>query len=97
MNDSRLISPSYGQPIKFALIIQAFIVLLASLTLDGGVFARICGVALFGFWGSAAVLIWRRPHHPTKMDLSLIRSGYLLVVLITWILAAWILRGRQAL
>ena len=95
MNGSHIISPSYKRPIGTAVVVQAIIALLASLILDGGTVARICGIALVAFWGGVAVLIWRRPHNPTKTDLALIQLGYFLVAGIAWFLVLWIwdLRG----
>jgi hypothetical protein len=63
--------------------------------MDYGQLAQICGIALVAFWGGAAVLVWRHRESPTRMDLWLIRYGYLPLIVITFFLAAWIwyLRG----
>ena len=80
---SHIISPSYKQPVIDALALQIVIGLMASLILDGGTARRICGIAIVAFWGGVAVLVLRRRHAPSKTDLTLIKFGYFLVVLIT--------------
>jgi hypothetical protein len=89
------ISDRYDSPIFEAVAIQVILSLLSLLILDGGAVAQICGIALVAFWGGAAVLIWRHPQSPSRLDLSLIRIGYLPVVAITLFLAYWVwhLRG----
>lgn len=89
------ISPAYDRPIFEAVTFQIAICILAALTLDGGGFAQMCGIALPAFWGGAAVLIWRHPQSPSRLDIELIRFGYFVVILITYFLAQWIwhLRG----
>ena len=70
---------------------------LSAFILDGGDTARICGIALFAFWAGATVLIWRRPHSPTRMDIQLLRFGYLPVLVIAFLLVhfIWRLRGVE--
>jgi hypothetical protein len=89
------ISPKYDSPIFEALALQIVLGLVSLLILDFGMVAQVCGIALVAFWGGAAVLIWRHPQSPSRADLELIRFGYLLVVVITYILVGWIwhLRG----
>ena len=95
MSSSNIISPSYKRPITVALIAQVLTALLSSLILDGGTVARICGIALVAYWGGVAVLIWRRPQNPTKVDLALIQLGYFLIIGLAWflVLGIWKMRG----
>ena len=95
MSNSNIISPSYKRPITVALIAQVLTALLSSLILDGGTVARICGIALVAYWGGVAVLIWRRPQNPTKVDLALIQLGYFLIIGLAWflVLGIWKMRG----
>lgn len=90
------ISPAYRTPVFQAVGLQAILGLLSALILDGGLTARICGVAFVAFWGGVAVMIWRRPLNPTKTDLSLIQAGSLLAVIIAWFLVPlfWEIRDR---
>jgi len=89
------ISPAYRKADFEALTIQAILGVFSLLILDGGATARYCGIALFAFWGGATVLIWRRPLSPTRMDIELIRFGYLPVIALAFFLASyvWHLRG----
>jgi hypothetical protein len=88
-------SPKYDSAIYEAVALQIVIGLLSLMILDGGELAQICGVTLVSFWGGAIVLIARRPQSPSKVDLELIRFGYLLVAIIAFFLVGWIwhLRG----
>ena len=96
MSSSNIISPSYKKPIIMALTVQVLVALLSGLILDGGTVARICGIALVAYWGGVAVLIWRRPQNPTKVDLALIQLGYFLVIVLAWFLVfgIWKMRGQ---
>lgn len=89
------ISTKYDSPIFEAVAIQIVLGLLGFMILDGGAIARICGIALLAFWGGAAVLIWRHPQSPSRVDIELIRFGYLPLIVISYFLACWVwhLRG----
>jgi len=91
------ISEAYDSPIIDAVAIQIVLGLLSLLILDGGTTARVCGMALVAFWSGVAVQICRNPRSPSRVDLQLIRFGYLPVVVIAFFLAQWIwhLRGLQ--
>ncbi len=88
--DADVISPAYDRVIRKTLILQLFIGVIALLLLDGGITARVVGIALTIFWLSAAVLISRRPYNPTRVDLAFLRWGF-------WaILAIAVLRQAMA-
>ena len=97
MNYSLPISPSYRKPVFEAVVLQAILGIVSLMILDGGTTARICGIALVAFWGGATVLIWRRPLSPTKIDIELIRLGYLPLVVLAFFLVhfIWTLRGVE--
>lgn len=97
MGYSLPISKAYDRPIFEAVGLQLLVGLLSLLILDGGTVARICGMALVAFWFGAALLIYRRPLSPSKLDLLVIRFGYLPLVVIAFFLVQWIwhLRGVQ--
>lgn len=84
------ISPKYDSPIFEAVGLQILLGLLSYLILDGGATAQICGIALVAFWGGAAVLIWRHPQSPSRIDVELIRFGYLPVVVLAFFLVGLI-------
>lgn len=97
MKRSLPISPKYDKAIFEAVGIQLILGVLSLLILDGGTAARICFIALVAFWGGAVVLVWRRPQSPTRLDIELIRFGYLPVVVLAFFLVEfiWHLRGLQ--
>jgi hypothetical protein len=88
------ISPKYDSPIFEAVAIQIVLGLLALLILDGGMIAQICGIALLAFWSGAVVLILRHPQTPSRLDIELIRYGYIPVSIVSLFLVGWIWRLR---
>ncbi len=69
--DSRYRGALYG-----ALFQQVPCALLCLLMLDGGRMARICGIAMVGFWAVAAIIMVRRPSAPGAWDLRFLRWGF---------------------
>ena len=94
MTPSLPISPSYRKAIFEAVTFQVLLGFLSLLILDGGTTARICGIALIAFWGGSAVLIWRRPQAPSRIDIELIRFGYLPLIIIAYFAVHWIWHMR---
>jgi hypothetical protein len=77
MNDfGAVISPAYDRVIRKSLLAQVIVGLLAALMLDGGTAARVVGVAVLICWLCGAIVIFRRPHEPTKLDLAFFRWGF---------------------
>ena len=97
MSRSVPISDDYRKPVFDAVVLQVIIGVLSLMILDGGECAQICGAALLAFWGGTAVLIWRHPQSPSKMDIRLLRFGYLPVVIFAGIVirVVWHLRGFE--
>jgi hypothetical protein len=89
------IAPALKSAMLSAFVQQAVILVLAGMILDGGLIAQMCFYAFAAFWGGVAVIILRRAMSPTKLDLILVRGGYLLVCLISFFLtqSIWKLRG----
>ena len=75
-----VISRRYEPPILSALMAQGIAAIVAMLLLDGGHAARVLGVALLAFWGTAGFLIARRRTDPTPGMLAWIRLGWIPVV-----------------
>ena len=84
------ISSKYDSPIFEAVAIQIVLAVTGLLVIDPTGVARILGIALIAFWAGAVVLIWRHPQSPTRLDLELIRFGYLPVIAIAALVACWI-------
>lgn len=76
------ISSAYDRPIRFSLVCQVVIGLLAALTLDGGLIARVVGVAMLAYWLCVALVVARRPQSPSPFDLWLVRWGLWPVLLV---------------
>ena len=97
MNDLLPISTCYRKPIFEAVMLQTILGILSLMILDGGTTARVCGIALIAFWGGVTVLICRRPQSPSRMDIQLIRFGYLPLVVLAGFLVhfIWHMRGVE--
>ncbi len=82
-------------PVYEAVGLQLVVGILSLLILDGGTTARICGIGLLAFWGGATCVICRRPRHPTRFDIALLRFGYLPLIVVAYLLVhlIWDLRG----
>jgi hypothetical protein len=91
MSETRtMISAEYDRVIRNALITQAVLGSFAALILDGGIIARVVGVAVLAFWLCVAILVLRRPFKPSRIDLLFIQWGF-------WpVLAASVLRQAFA-
>jgi len=97
MSYSLPIAPSYRTPIFEAVGLQTVLGILSMMILDGGTTARICGIALVAFWGGVTVLIYRHPKSPSKIDIQLIRFGYLPLAVFAGFLVhfIWHFRGVE--
>lgn len=51
--------------------------LLISRGIDAGVSFELWWRAVIAFWGTVILMILRRPHTPTKVDLFLVRWGFI--------------------
>jgi hypothetical protein len=94
---SRKISPAYGRAIKMGAILQAFLLVLTGLLLDGGRTFRGTGIAAIGAWSGTALIVAHRPETPTRLDLALIRFGPILWAFFTSLmtLVVWRLTGQR--
>lgn len=79
------ISQAYGRPIRTSLICQIAVGLLASLALDGGVLARVVGVAILAFWLCLVVILVRRPRSPSKLDLRIVQWAFWPILVVAWL------------
>jgi len=85
----------YRTAITSAVVQQVIVLVLAALILDGGDLLMFCLVACLAFWAGVVFIRVRRGQTPTKTDLILIRSSYLLLCIITFFVVhlVWKLRG----
>jgi hypothetical protein len=95
MNLVATISPRYRGPILIGACFQAAFLLLGSLALDFGQLLQWTLFATITYWLMAALIISRRPQMPTKWDLILLRSGFVLILPVTITLTSlvWSWRG----
>jgi hypothetical protein len=89
-----MISTLYGPAVKRAIEIQVAVALFCVFLLDGGRSARLVGIAVLCHWLGVAIIIVRRRHSPTVLDLTLIRLGVFLIMALMMILVP--LLGRIA-
>jgi hypothetical protein len=68
-------SKSYRPALRDAVFLQAFLALIASLILDGGVLTGLLLVASIAFWIGVVLVVFRRPLSPSRFDLSYLRIG----------------------
>lgn len=80
-------SPAKYKPaVKAAIVLQAIMLVLAALALDGGYTFHVCAVAIPAFWAMAWLIVFRR-RLPTQVDLFAIRYGYMVIVAFVWTIA----------
>ena len=87
--------PDLRAAVQFSLVIQAFIVILAAFMADGGAAGQIAFFAFVSFNSYLLSVLVFQPKNPTKIDLILIRAGFLPTIPITVFLVnyIWDLRG----
>jgi hypothetical protein len=78
-----------------AYIQQAIVMILAAMVPGGGRIVQVCAYAILAFWGGVFTLCVRSRWVVTKVDLILIRGGYILVCVISYFVTRWFwhLRG----
>jgi hypothetical protein len=81
------LSSLYREAVYFTLRQQVPLALLCLLLLDGGRTAKVCGIAMLGFWVGAVMIIARRPTSPNPGDLAFLRWGFLPIFGLAIILA----------
>jgi hypothetical protein len=83
----------------FAFVQQSLILVLASMILDGGGLFQVCFYAFTAYWAGVGLLRLRAGAALSKVDLLLIRSGYLPACVLSFFLtySIWHLRGYDLL
>lgn len=79
MNLKASISPHYRDPLLVGACFQAGFLFLGAGTLDFGQLLKLTWFAILIYWLIAALIISRRPQMPTKWDLILLRSGFVII------------------
>ena len=81
----------------FGFIIQATLVVLAGMILDGGYVAHTVIVSVVAFWPSVFLLVLRNPKEPKPADLVYIKFGPIPVAIISFFLTSWIWQLREVM
>jgi hypothetical protein len=89
------LSPAYRAAVKVTLAIQVVAALILLIILDGGTLAKVGGAATAGFWVGAAVVMFRRPRHPSRLDLLYVQWGFIPLLVVGVVCAPFVstLRG----
>lgn len=90
------IAPALSTAIRFSILQQVIIIMAASSLLDGGAIAQICLLGSAASWTIIGLILVRRRLSPTKTDLALVNVGYLLLCILSGLVAAgvWQLQGK---
>jgi hypothetical protein len=87
--------PPLREALKFSLVTQVILLLLAAMATDGGGVAQIAFFAFVGFNSYVGSVLLFRPRSPSKFDILLIKIGFLPTLFGAFFLAhhIWDLRG----
>ncbi len=70
------LSKDYRSALKVALLLQIIIGLFAAGATDFGLAFDVWWRSMAAYWGCLVVMVLRRPNAPTKVDLWMIRYGF---------------------
>jgi hypothetical protein len=82
--------------LRDGIIVQVVLGMIMLPMLDGGMCAQVWVFSMIAYWGGCGLILLRRRNVPTKLDLVLIRWGFLMLCLIVTpavAAAVWGLRG----
>lgn len=82
--------PAYQASIKFSLLLQLPILIVAALMLDEGRMLRFVAVAWIANWIVAAWIMSRRPDSPSRFDHLVIRYGILFFWSLAYLIAPFV-------
>lgn len=87
--------PELLEAIHFSLMIQVFLLILTGFIADGGNTSQMCVFSTIGFNSYLILALIFRPKSPTRMDLFLIRAGFLPTIEAAYLISdrIWKLRG----
>lgn len=94
MPPAPVITRTIRSELPFILVVQSIILVMASMVLDGGGIAQVCFYALVAFWGGVVVLHFHRRGALSRVDLLLIRYGYILLCIISFFITRLIWHWR---
>ena len=62
--------------------VQGVLGLLAVLVLDGGMCFQMWAFSMAAYWGGGSLILLRRWRAPTKVDIAMVRWGFLILCLV---------------
>ncbi len=77
-------------PITVGVVVDASLLIISSLVLDGGRTAGMCMVAMVAHWIGVLFILVRRWRSPTETDLLFIRYGILICGVLVLVLAPFV-------
>ncbi len=84
------LSKDYQSALKAALLLQIVTSLFAAIAID--LLFDVWWRAMAAYWGCLIVMVFRRPNTPTKLDLILVKWGFVLLIPCTFIFSVLIWR-----
>ena len=76
------------------LVTQSAILVLTSMVLDGGGIFQVCFYALVAFWCGVVALYFHRQGALSRVDLLLLRYGYILLCILSFFITRLIWEWR---
>jgi hypothetical protein len=80
----------FARAVRVAIIEQFVFLLLAAITLDGGMLLRGFSVAAVVFWVVTAVVFLKRRSSPSRGDLFFVNAGYPVMAVAAALIGMWI-------
>jgi len=84
---------AYRPATRLALLQQGIVIVLTAAMLDGGLCFNTALIALIAYWLAYGIVIVRRPCTPSKVDLILVRYGFLAIFAVVIIAGPWVWRA----
>lgn len=89
------VARAYKRPIAGNAMGQFLCLLLASTILDGGFIFATAGIAVFAYWAAVVIVVVRHPASPTKGDLGWVRVGFVVSLVLAFIIGPFAVGMRS--
>ncbi len=86
------LSKDYRSALQPSVVLQIIIGLGAAIAIDGGASFELWWRPMAAYYGCFIVMVFRRPNTPTKLDLTLVKWGFVLLIPCTFIFSVLIWR-----
>jgi hypothetical protein len=81
---------AHKRALRTTFLQQALFVILAALTVDGGLLFQEAQIAVVAYWLAWSIIASARPAAPTVWDIRSIRMGYLIIFAVVIIAGPWV-------